>query len=272
MAQSLATPIQPQGDMDDAAIRRAAQDYVESWYDGDAARLERCVHPDLVKRAVRPNDSPSHPWPPGDFLYEISAMRLAQLTRHEPLPAPERTDAVILLDRFENIASVKILGADDVEYLHVAKCNGRWVIVNVLWGLRQGTPSSADDAAIMRTAWDYVSGDATVERCLHPELAKRTVGPIQAPSPEWPSPSWPPGDKLYHLSALGLAQPFRPLTAPPAEVANPNRVTMLDRVENGASVRTDGKDNVDYLHIAMWNGQWLIVNVLWELRPEARPY
>lgn len=265
MAQSVATPTREQVD---AAIRQTVLDYVESWYDGDAARLERCVHPDLVKRVVRPNDSPSHPWPPGDFLYEMSAMRLAQLTQHEPLPAPERPHTVMLLDRFESIASVKILGGDEVEYLHVARCDGRWVIVNVLWGLRQGAPGDVEDAAIMRTVLDYASGDARVERCLHPELAKRTVGPIQAPSPEWPSPSWPPGDKLYHLSALGLAQLFRPHTPPPAEVANPN-MTILDRVENGASVRTDGKDNVDYLHIARWNGQWLIVNVLWALRPTA---
>jgi hypothetical protein len=25
---------------------------------------------------------------------------------------------------------------------------------------------------------------------------------------------------------------------------------------------------VDYLHVAKWNGRWVIVNVLWELRPQ----
>jgi hypothetical protein len=216
-------------------------------------------------------------------LYEMSAMRLVQLARREPAPAQERTATVLLLDRFEHVASVKIRGGDDVEYHHLARCNGQWVIVNVLWGLRQGAPGDADDAAIMRTAGDYRYGASTgdrvrLERSLHPALAKRTVGPIHSPSPVWPSPSWPPGDKLYHLSALGLVQPFRPANQPPAQPSGSpaahkeggTDVTMLDRLENGASVRVDFEDCVDYLHIARWNAQWLIINILWALRPSAK--
>jgi hypothetical protein len=27
---------------------------------------------------------------------------------------------------------------------------------------------------------------------------------------------------------------------------------------------------IDYLHLARWNGEWKIVNVLWELKPEKK--
>jgi hypothetical protein len=37
---------------DSAAIRRVALDYIEGWYTGDAARMERALHPDLAKRIV----------------------------------------------------------------------------------------------------------------------------------------------------------------------------------------------------------------------------
>jgi len=37
---------------DAAAIRQAALDYIEGWYNGDAARMERAVHPSLAKRMV----------------------------------------------------------------------------------------------------------------------------------------------------------------------------------------------------------------------------
>jgi hypothetical protein len=30
-------------------ILRPARDYIESWLDGDADRMARCLHPDLVK-------------------------------------------------------------------------------------------------------------------------------------------------------------------------------------------------------------------------------
>src|SRR5437762_11883422 len=35
---------------DETAVRAAASDYIEGWYDGDAGRMERALHPELVKR------------------------------------------------------------------------------------------------------------------------------------------------------------------------------------------------------------------------------
>jgi hypothetical protein len=34
-----------------------------------------------------------------------------------------------------------------------------------------------------------------------------------------------------------------------------------------ASVRIDAGMWIDYLHVARWNGEWKIVNVLWEMAP-----
>ena len=41
-------------------------------------------------------------------------------------------------------------------------------------------------------------------------------------------------------------------------------VKILDVYENAAVVRIDGPQWVDYLQMAKWNGEWVIVNVLWE--------
>jgi len=43
------------GDADTEAITRTALDYGEGWYAGDAARMERSLHPDLAKRVVSPD-------------------------------------------------------------------------------------------------------------------------------------------------------------------------------------------------------------------------
>ena len=34
-------------------ITAAALDYVEGWFDGDADRMRRALHPDLAKRRLR---------------------------------------------------------------------------------------------------------------------------------------------------------------------------------------------------------------------------
>jgi hypothetical protein len=116
---------------DSAAIKATALDYIDGYYTGDAARMERALHPDLAKRIVNTN-------PQGQSrLGQMSAMTLVQGTRAGggKNETTKRED-VRILDIFQNTASVRIDAGTWVDYLHVAKWNGRWVIVNVLWELR----------------------------------------------------------------------------------------------------------------------------------------
>jgi hypothetical protein len=117
---------------DSTAIRTAALDYIDGWYAGDAARMERALHPELAKRIVETD-------PRGySRLGQQSAMTLVQGTRRgggKDLPADQRRNEVRILDVYGNAASVRVRAATWVDYMHMAKSNGRWVIVNVLWEL-----------------------------------------------------------------------------------------------------------------------------------------
>ncbi|MEZ5424849.1 MAG: nuclear transport factor 2 family protein [Pyrinomonadaceae bacterium] len=118
---------------DKEAIRQAALDYIEGWYEGNAERMERALHPDLAKRIVITNDKGQ------SRLDQMSAMGLVQGTRTgygKNTPKEKQQKDVTVLDVFGNAASVKIVASDWVDYLHLAKFNGRWVIVNVLWELK----------------------------------------------------------------------------------------------------------------------------------------
>ena len=120
-----------QAGADSAAIRATALDYIEGWYTADAARMERAVHPELAKRIVNRN-----PQNRRNTLGQQSAMTLVQNTRNEggkDTPPEQMRKDVRILDMFENTASVRIDASTWVDYLHVARWNGRWVIVNVLW-------------------------------------------------------------------------------------------------------------------------------------------
>lgn len=128
MAESVATPTREQVD---AAIKQAALNYMYGWYEGDAARMERSLHPELAKRIVIPSAA-TH----GDRLEEMSALTLVQLTRHAPTPAPERRTEVTILHQVENAASVRVDASTWIDYMHLARWNGRWAIVNVLWERR----------------------------------------------------------------------------------------------------------------------------------------
>ncbi len=124
--------VRAQAAADSAGIRQAALDYIEGYYEGDGARMERAVHPELAKRIVRTDQNGR------SQLSQMSAMTLVAGTRAgggRDTPAAERRKDVTILDIYQNAASAKIYASGWVDYLHLAKWNGRWVIVNVLWEL-----------------------------------------------------------------------------------------------------------------------------------------
>ena len=119
---------------DSAAIKQAALDYIEGWYEGNAERMERALHPDLAKRIVRTDAKSGR-----SRLEQMSALGLIQGVRAgygKNTPREKQQKDVTILDVYENAASVKVVAADWIDYLHLAKYNGRWVIVNVLWELK----------------------------------------------------------------------------------------------------------------------------------------
>jgi hypothetical protein len=121
-----------QSPADADAIRAVALDYIEGWYTGDGQRMERSLHPDLVKRIVRQRDGKS-------ALQEITAAELVAATGNgggTRTPGGERRADVHVLDVFGNTASVRVDAADWIDYMHLARFDGQWKIVNVLWETR----------------------------------------------------------------------------------------------------------------------------------------
>jgi hypothetical protein len=120
-------------DADKAAITATALDYIEGWYEGNPERMERALHPDLAKRIVRTNDKGQ------SGLGQMSALGLVQGVKRgggKDTPKERQQKDVTILDVFENAASVKVVASDWIDYLHIARFNGRWVIVNVLWEMK----------------------------------------------------------------------------------------------------------------------------------------
>ena len=72
----------------------------------------------------------------------MSAMGLVQGVKRgggKDTPKERQQKDVTILDIFGNAASVKVVASDWVDYLHIAKFNGRWVIINVLWEMKPQT-------------------------------------------------------------------------------------------------------------------------------------
>ena len=124
---------------DSAAIRATAHNYIDGYYEGDAARMERSLHSDLAKRIVMRRTGEE------SVVQHMTATQLIQITARgggSNLPAANRRNDVEILDIFGNAAVVRIDASTWVDYLQVGKVDGEWLIINVLWELRPETRES----------------------------------------------------------------------------------------------------------------------------------
>ena len=131
-SMAVTAPAYAQTPADSAAIRQAALDYIEGWYTADAARMTRALHPDLAKRIVQPR-------PDGRTLEDMTADQLIHYTGRgggRMTPSDRQQKDLAILDIYRNVASVKIVAGDWIDYLHVARFDDGWRIVNVLWEMK----------------------------------------------------------------------------------------------------------------------------------------
>ncbi len=127
-ALSAAEEPDQQGDL--AAIEAAARDYIDGWYEGDAERMGRGLHPDLRKRSFR--ELPGG----GQIVSDLTYTTMVAYTKKgfgTKSKKEGQVNQVKILDVSPTIASVKTVSPEFIDYLHLAKVDGQWRIVNVLW-------------------------------------------------------------------------------------------------------------------------------------------
>lgn len=129
----LSLNVSAQTDADKEAIKRTALNYAEGWYEGNADKMESALSPDLAKRIARTNAQGQ------SGLGQMTAMTLVQYTRAgegKQTPKEAQQKDVTILDMMGGAATVKLEMRDWVDYMHIGKMNGKWVIINVLWEMK----------------------------------------------------------------------------------------------------------------------------------------
>jgi hypothetical protein len=116
---------------DDAeAIRSCILDYFEGWFDGDADRMDRALHPGLAKHAL--GQDPDH----SDVLDVTTRDEMVEATRQgrgRQRDLPDRAIRIDIASVSGDIASVIIHSAVYVEYALLARTSDGWRITSTLW-------------------------------------------------------------------------------------------------------------------------------------------
>lgn len=250
------------------AIVATALDYSDGGYSGDAARMERAIHPDLNKVFFMrrgPNMGLMSGYSTFSGLVEMTRMKVLNLE-----PEKRRTD-VAVLESTDDVACVRLRSSQWCDYLQMVKDAGRWKIVNVLWTAGLDAPparrivagfdAEKERPAAQAAALDYLEGMLAgealrLEKALHPETSQ-VVYMTSAGS----------GAAMINRTRYsGLLEPAKAKAALAPENARQAEVRVLDLMDGMAFAAAKTARGAAYLQLQLLDGRWKAINVL--IRPD----
>jgi len=172
--------------IDSSAIIQTALDYAEGFYSGDAARMERAIHPDLNKvnpRTLQQSGRTILAYNTYSGLLENTRAKVGLLDENK------RNISVKILDVNNDLANVKLTSENFCDYLQMIKIDDQWKIVNVLWTngisnprIKVFKPADEKDAIVKSASMfieGIISGDSKrVEMIADPEFNRVTYNKV----------------------------------------------------------------------------------------------
>ena len=117
---------------DKEAVRAAAMDYLDGLYQAKPDLIARSVHPTLRKVGFHKRE--------GQTAYSESPMTYDQLfalagswNKDGKRPIATAPKEVVVYEVLNQTASVKVTALWGIDYMHLAKYDGKWKIINILW-------------------------------------------------------------------------------------------------------------------------------------------
>lgn len=127
-------PLVAQGQADHRGVRDAVLDYVEGVYELKPERIARSVHPTLVKQGlVRRGEGDPYRGPvPMTYqqLFDLAGSWNKDHAQADPETAPKTVE---VFDVQDATAIAKLTAVWGTDYFLLAKLDGRWMIMQVLW-------------------------------------------------------------------------------------------------------------------------------------------
>ena len=130
----LAVPVaaQQETNADREAVRQAVLDYVEGIYNVEPQRIERSVSPNLAKLGFyRPSAETAYR--PARVMAYQQLVEIAKTYNKEGKLRKDAPKIIEIYDVLDQTATVKLTAEWGTDFMHLAKMDGKWMIVNVLW-------------------------------------------------------------------------------------------------------------------------------------------
>jgi putative lumazine-binding protein len=115
---------------DEAAIRTCLLDYFEGWFEGDAGRMDRALHPGLAKHAIGQDRDRSETL---DVTTKDEMVEATRLGVGRQRDSSDRAIRIDILGVSGDIACASVHSTVYVEYALLARTSDGWRITGTLW-------------------------------------------------------------------------------------------------------------------------------------------
>ena len=111
-------------------VEKAIHNYVDAFYQADTTKAYESIARDLAKRGYYTGKDGKVNEAKMSFEQLI---RLAQRWKNSQNITPESPKKITVFEILDKIATAKVEAQWGIDYFHLAKINGNWMIINVLW-------------------------------------------------------------------------------------------------------------------------------------------
>lgn len=139
----------------------------------------------------------------------------------------------------------------------------RLILFTILLAVCQyaGAQTKQDTLAIKQAVLDYIESQHTpnpgqMERALHPRMVKRTFWKDKPTGKDYVRETSTESMVLLAESYNKKGDKF--------PVSPRKDIKLLDISERTASIKLNADEWIDYMHLVKLNGDWKIINVLWQ--------
>ena len=115
---------------DREAVKQAVLDYVEALYEADSSRIEKSVHRDLFKLGFE--RSKEGTYKPYRMTYQELYDLAGRWNKTGRIPKNSKKE-IVVYDVADQTASAKLTAMWGIDYVHLAKFDGKWMITDILW-------------------------------------------------------------------------------------------------------------------------------------------
>ena len=230
--------------IDYLGVKEAPFDYITGWYAGDSAQMKLALHPKLVKRRVISTSDVRNV----TYDWMIKAV-IEGMGKIDNIKQAQKD--IQILDQTDDMASIKVISNDFVDYLHLAKFNNQWKIVNALWEYKK-TADVGTQKEVEQLVAEYIkcrkSNDMKVMgRILLPDFAGRVALSLT---------------EVENIDYNRMTNKMQNCKNSIINKSSIIEVKVLDASINMASVRIEIDKFVEYLHLSYIDNKWYIVNSL----------